>query len=650
MHISLSLRLSVTLCALLSAVPPLPQAYGQPMSPNAANATLPDAQINLGIPSGSVDARKYGAVCDGVTNVVAAVNAAVAAGALKVFLPANCLYKPTANQTPTGVEITGEDWKTSTISVANRATDQLSMGARAVFRNVAIISLFCDNDVNPLATQKVCPVGYAANISDSAATVHNWVYQSVWVRSGPQVTGPTGVVSTDIPNVGLSSTAPGADVIYLQSGGAATSAARIVTNASNAYGIYLLNGFGDAGNDHTGLFLKEFSNNGGTASKSSLYIDRASATGGVPVSLTIADGDSGGDNTSAMISLQPSHQTSGNLLNVFHTTSAFTGDIVRSNMASGSGSFTGNFFNHTVNNVSKIKGDSNGNMIAAGNYVQGDTQSRAILGTAANLQLNKFVSGFNAGLSQWSADNIGATKFALKSRATSPGGHATVVAGDQLYSSFFYADDGTNYLNVGKEVWDLQGTVGTGDISSRWFIQTAKSGTLAVPLAINGNTQTITIGGGYVPIITDPVMSSNYKVNSSTLSKTSDTGFATVPGLTVSLAAGKTYSCYGRLTVTASDALGGIKVTLANADTLSATSISMTASNFNGATTNARSTATALGSAIGAATAVVTDVQVDAAIVVNAAGTIALRAAQNASSATATTVGINSSFHCNRVS
>jgi hypothetical protein len=653
----IGLRLSVALCALLIALPPLPQAYGGPqpgqsMSSDGITAVLPDAQINLGIPSGSVDVRKYGAVCDGVTNVVAAVDAAVAAGALKVFLPANCLYKPTANTTPTGVEIVGEDWKTSTISVADRATDNLSMGPRAIFRNVAIISKFCDEDPNPALTAKVCPVGYAANISDSANTIHNWVYQSVWVTSGTQVTGPTSVVSTDIPNAAYVTTAPGADAVYLQSGGAASSAARVVTAGANAIGLYVLNGFGDAANDHTGLWIKEFSSNGGTVSKSSLYIARASATGGVATSLYIGDSDSGGNNTSPLFDSVVTHQTSGNLHNVYHATSTFTGDVLQTNMGNSSGTFSGNFFNHTVAGSSKIKGAADGTIdIATGaTYKINNTTVLSGTGLGTGILASSLTS---TGTLTGGATGAGFTLDFANSTLSGSIGTANGGTGSTASTARFIQDSATNVStrnSSGNPTFSVTGTAGTPTA----YVTVQSGGASIATVYANGSsgvTGTLQLGiaGQAVNLVGDFTPSANYKVNSSTLSKTSDTAFATVPGLTVALAAGKTYSCKGYLTVTGAGASGGIKVTLANADTLTATSISMTASNFNGATTNARSTATALGSAIGAATAVSTDVNIDAAIVVNAAGTIALQAAQNGSDGTATVVGINSSFQCVRV-
>lgn len=144
------------------------------------------------------------------------------------------------------------------------------------------------------------------------------------------------------------------------------------------------------------------------------------------------------------------------------------------------------------------------------------------------------------------------------------------------------------------------------------------------------------------------VKDQSFVVSSSALNKT-DVNFATVTGLSVSLSAGKAYACHGHLTVTAAPAAGGIKVALNTSDTLTVTSMSVTALNMNAAVVNARTTATALNTAVGAATATATDIDIDAGIVVNAAGTLVVQAAQNAASGT-TTVGPNSTFWCKRTS
>lgn len=147
------------------------------------------------------------------------------------------------------------------------------------------------------------------------------------------------------------------------------------------------------------------------------------------------------------------------------------------------------------------------------------------------------------------------------------------------------------------------------------------------------------------------VPNASYLVSTAALTKTSDTTLETVPGLSLTLTAGKTYSCRGHLRVNASGAAGGIKVALVGDGTLSATQANWEGVNFNGTTTNARTISTGVSGAtpIGEATAVVTTVEIWGAIVVNAGGVLAVQAAQNASSGTATTVGTNSTFECIRV-
>lgn len=141
-----------------------------------------------------------------------------------------------------------------------------------------------------------------------------------------------------------------------------------------------------------------------------------------------------------------------------------------------------------------------------------------------------------------------------------------------------------------------------------------------------------------------------YKFTASTtqLSATSNTTLATVTGLSIPLLAAQTYSCFGHLTGTAG-ASGGLKVALVASGGLTATSITATAHDWNGLTQNTNTTVSALASNIVASTAIYTDVDFTAEIVVNAAGTINVQAAQNVSNATATTVNVGSTFACVQV-
>jgi hypothetical protein len=147
--------------------------------------------------------------------------------------------------------------------------------------------------------------------------------------------------------------------------------------------------------------------------------------------------------------------------------------------------------------------------------------------------------------------------------------------------------------------------------------------------------------------VTDEI-NQEFLVSTSTLTKTNDTSFAVVPGLSQTLTAGKTYSCHGHLTGV-SGASGGIKVALVATSSLSATSATFTGLGWNGMTVVAQTTVAALGSNIIASTAVYSDLYITGSIVVNAGGVINVEAAQNVSNGTATTALAGSTFGCVRV-
>ena len=134
------------------------------------------------------------------------------------------------------------------------------------------------------------------------------------------------------------------------------------------------------------------------------------------------------------------------------------------------------------------------------------------------------------------------------------------------------------------------------------------------------------------------------KVCTSTLTKSANTTMESVAGLSVDVTGGATYNFTAHLTGTASVS-GGIKVQMGG--TCTATSITYTAFNYNGTTLNAVGTATSLASALGI-TAAYTDIMIEGSIVVNAAGTLTVQAAQNAASGT-TTVLVNSNLSVRRV-
>jgi hypothetical protein len=116
---------------------------------------------------------------------------------------------------------------------------------------------------------------------------------------------------------------------------------------------------------------------------------------------------------------------------------------------------------------------------------------------------------------------------------------------------------------------------------------------------------------------------------------TSNTTLAAVTGLSVAVAAGKTYAFEANL-YTTSNTSGGVKVAIAG--TATATAITYDAV-FTSAAALALSTRqTALGgSGVGVTAVTVANVRIIGTITVNAAGTLIVQGAQNASNAAATT-------------
>ena len=223
----------------------------------------------------------------------------------------------------------------------------------------------------------------------------------------------------------------------------------------------------------------------------------------------------------------------------------------------------------------------------------------------------------------------------------------TFVLNDPVHgkNALFVNTDGGLYLGEAGQAGVVIGAA-TGNNKGDGTLNVASGG-----IYDNGTAPTGTAGTGYVrataPILTDPILS-GFAVSTSPLTKTSDTSLATVPGLSVALTAGKTYSCRGHLAGNSS-ASAGIKVALVGTSGLTATSASFTGALWNGTTAVARSTVTTLASNIAANTVVYTDLDIVGAIVVNTGGTINVQASQNASNGTATTVLPNSTFQCVRV-
>jgi hypothetical protein len=106
-------------------------------------------------------------------------------------------------------------------------------------------------------------------------------------------------------------------------------------------------------------------------------------------SVQITSGVTTGTGTASGVSIATTTVTSGNITNINHSTSTFSGNMLFANMANGSGSFTGNFADFQVNGTSRFKLKS-GTVTTSG--------SNAVAGILQDLVLtNSTASGFQFG-------------------------------------------------------------------------------------------------------------------------------------------------------------------------------------------------------------------------------------------------------------
>ena len=156
----------------------------------------------------------------------------------------------------------------------------------------------------------------------------------------------------------------------------------------------------------------------------------------------------------------------------------------------------------------------------------------------------------------------------------------------------------------------------------------------ALATLTNGTVPNLTLAASAHGTVTlTDVINSGCKRSSAQLDATSNITLAAITGLSVSLAAGATYRVYAHLPCT-SGASGGVKVSFDTSDTLTLTSSDQTAYILNTGVSNVMVHSTAgLTTGLGA-TQVAMAVELEATLVVNAAGTLIVKGAQNASNGT----------------
>lgn len=254
--------------------------------------------------------------------------------------------------------------------------------------------------------------------------------------------------------------------------------------------------------------------------------------------------------------------------------------------------------------------------------------STAASGTVTNMMASSF------GTPTFAATNasVTATNAATVYIASAPSGSANltitnpyallVAAGKSLFTGGIVLGAGTT-------------TVAPAQLTSGTNKTTAASG----DVEYDGTSLFFTNSG----LQRQTIAQTQETVTTSDFSKTSDTTLADVTGLTATLVAGKRYRFIAELTGT-SNASGGAKFAIGG--TATATSIKVAGIIQDSASgITFQSKATALGTAVGGATSVSDwTAVIKGVITVNAAGTLTVQFAQNASSGTGSVVSSLSTF------
>lgn len=220
---------------------------------------------------------------------------------------------------------------------------------------------------------------------------------------------------------------------------------------------------------------------------------------------------------------------------------------------------------------------------------------------------------------------------------------------------------GVQWLGYGASAYSLAArAVINGVAAENWsntqqgthlaLFTTAAGGTSVSEKMRLQNSGGLTIGNSLLS--TDPgagnlllsgfLNSGGHKRVATQFDKTSDTTLADVTGLSVTLLAGQTYA-FDAVLYTSSNVGGGVKAAIAG--TATATAIVYEVLVWNAAALSAQTRSAALAGAVGGVTAVtVAQMRITGTITVNAAGTLTVQFAQNASNGAASSVLVGSSL------
>jgi hypothetical protein len=269
----------------------------------------------LSAPVGYTSLLEYGAICDGATNVQPAVTAALAKGVTHLFLPPNCLWNPTANTVPGGVDIYGGSLQTSKIWATNPTVNFLNLGPTTQLTHVNIQGKGC-TFYEPILG---CPIYLAVN-NDLTSTVPN--------QSTPYTIGFDVGASASSGAVGLN----GVTCIQHDSGGC-IYAQLSPSSLGHGSGSAIQADQELTGTSGWGLLVTRGADGPGT-----LFWDLAGSEGTAHA-------------PQSTVGFTSSTKGHGNYIDMFESTSTWDGAALSANFGSGGGTYNGNFIQLGVNST-----------------------------------------------------------------------------------------------------------------------------------------------------------------------------------------------------------------------------------------------------------------------------------------------------------
>jgi hypothetical protein len=325
-------------------------------------------------PTPFADIRAWGTVVsDGTTDNHAAFDAAVAGGALEIFIPANTVVIKAL--IPAGLTVKGEDWTTSVIkSAANPATATLVAGPGVCLYNLNLQG----NTANTPTNNRIKIWTNTSDVNANVVSTGEGAFHSVGGKTGVDITPAFFQVITGL-----------GDALNGSSGAAGTgggNAARFDVYPSGAGGVYI----------------------GRHANAPGLQINDLTPTVGA------------GPTTSPAFAYFSDLMTGGAMFTVNQRTATFTGDVYYLAMDdTGSGTkFTGSILRYLLGGTEKARISNNGSYLTTGTT---GFNARAI--TCSNGATNHNMAGGGAGFIIISGPTAG---YALGGLAAPPDGAGMV--------------------------------------------------------------------------------------------------------------------------------------------------------------------------------------------------------------------------------